>query len=73
MQLVYDRGFADAGIAGDEHELGAAFAHDTVKGPQQAADLALPAIEPLRDQHSIRSVPSTQREWLDPAGRFPIR
>ena len=73
MQLVHDRGFADPGIAGDEHELGGAVGDDTVEGPQQAADLALPPIEPLRDQHSIRRIPGSQRERLDLAGRFPFR
>src|SRR4029077_13507625 len=73
MQLVHHRGFADAGIAGDEHELGAAHGHDTMEGLQQAADLALPPVEPLRDQHSIRCIPGPQREGLDPADRFPFR
>ncbi len=44
VQLVHDRGFADAGIAGYEHEFWCALGHDAVEGCEQGIDLALPPI-----------------------------
>jgi len=34
VQLIHYRGFADAGMAGDEHELQGAVRHDPVKGSE---------------------------------------
>src|ERR1700684_2329420 len=50
VQLVHHRGLADAGIAGHEHEFQGAARHDPVEGSEQSVDLALPAVELLRDQ-----------------------
>ncbi len=73
MQLVHHRGLADPGISGHKHELRRALRHDPVKGSQQSFDLALPAVELLRDQQPIRSVVRAERKWPDAAGRFPFR
>ncbi len=50
VQLVHDRGFADPGIAGDEHEFRGAVRRDPVKERDQYLNLALPAVELLRNQ-----------------------
>src|SRR6266403_1030612 len=73
MQLVHHRGLADAGIAGDEHEFQGAVRHDPVEGSEQSVDLALPAVEFLRDQQPVRYVATAEREGLDPAMRLPLR
>ena len=73
VQLVDHRGLADPGITGHEHQLRRAVGHDTVEGSKQRVNLALPAVQPLRDQQPIRRVLHTQREWLDAAGCFPVR
>ena len=56
VQLVDDRGLADPGIAGHEHQLGRARRHDTVERREQGVDLPLPAVQPLRHQQSVRRV-----------------
>ena len=73
VQLVHHRGLADAGIAGDQHELGRASGHDTVEGGEQGVDLGLPPIQLLWDPQSVRRVGDAQRERIDAAGRFPFR
>ena len=50
VEFVHQRRFADAGIAGDEHELGCAIRHDPVESAEQRLDLVLPAVELLRHQ-----------------------
>ena len=62
VQLVDHRGLADAGIARDEHELRRAVGHDAVEGGEQRLDLALPAVELLRDQQPVRRVVRAERE-----------
>ena len=73
MQLVDHGGFADAGIAGNEHEFRRAIRHDAIEGREQRVDLALPAVQLLRDQQPVRCVVRAQRERLDAAVRLPFR
>ena len=73
VQLVHYRGFADAGITGDEHEFGGALGHDPVERRKQRIDLALPPVQLLRDQQSVRRVVRAQREWIDATMRLPFR
>ncbi len=73
MQLVHDRGFADAGISGDEHQFERARGHDTVKGREQRVDLATPAVKLLRDQQPVRYVVSAERERVDTVVRLQFR
>ena len=73
MQLIHYRGFADTGITGDEHELGGALGHDPVKGREQGVDLALPPVQLLRDQQSVRSIVRAQRKRVDATMRLPFR
>ena len=44
MQFVHDRGFADAGISGDQHEFRRALGHDAIKRGKQGRDLARPPV-----------------------------
>src|SRR6202043_1463802 len=69
VQLIDDGGLADAGIAGDQHQLRPAAGDDAVEGSEQGLDLALPAVELLRDQQPVRYVVSTEREGFDTAMR----
>src|SRR5467141_1144441 len=71
VQLVHHRGLADAGIAGDEHELRRAVGQDTVEGSEQGFDLALPPVQPLRNHEPVRRVLRARREWVDPSERLP--
>ena len=72
MQLVDHRGFADAGIAGHQHELRRALRHDPIKGREQGGDLALSSVKLFRDQQSVRSVVRAQRKWIDATVRLPL-
>jgi len=44
VQLVHNGGFADAGIAGYQHEFWCALGHDAIEGGEQGVDLALPPV-----------------------------
>ena len=53
LEFVHHRRLADAGIAGDEHELGCAIRHDPVEGAKQRLDLVLPAVQLLRRHETV--------------------
>ncbi len=44
VQLIDKRGFADAGVAGHQHEFGRAAGHDPIERGDERIDLALPPI-----------------------------
>jgi hypothetical protein len=67
VQFVDDRGFADAGIAGDQRELRRAALDDAVEGGEQGADLEK-LYERAREGISSRSGMSC---W--PSGKSPMR
>ena len=71
VQFVRNRGLANAGIAGHEHELGRTLGHDALEGREQGVDLALPPVQPLRDHEAVRGVVHAGRERVDPSGRLP--
>ena len=73
VQFVDHRGLADAGISGHEHEFRGAVRHDPIEGSEQRVDLALPAVELLRDQQPVRHVVSAELERVDTAVRLPFR
>ena len=72
MELMNDRGLANAGIAGHQHQLRSALGHDPVEGGEQGLDLGLASIEPLRDEEPVRQVPCPQRKGFDPAVGLPL-
>ena len=72
VQLIDERGLADPGVAGHQHELGRAAGHDPIERRDERVDLGLPAIELFGDQQPVRRIVRTQREWLD-AHRAPPR
>src|SRR5208282_1958037 len=72
VQFVDDRGFADAGIAGDQHQLRRAALDNAVEGGEQGLDLALSAIQLLGDQQPVGRVVSAKREDIDAAVSLPI-
>ena len=73
VQLIDHRRLANAGIAGDQHEFCRAIRHDAVEGCEQRVNLALPPVQPLRDQQTVRGISHAQRERLDTAVRLPFR
>src|SRR5262249_11280472 len=71
VELIDDGGLADAGIAGDQNQLGGAAHHDPVKAGEQGYDLPLTPVELFGDQKPVRRVVSAKREVVDPAVRLP--
>ncbi len=65
-------GLADAGIAGDEHQLRRAAGDDAIEGGEQGVDLALPPVQFLGNQEPVRRVVRAERERVDPASETPI-
>ena len=72
MKLVDDRGLADAGVSGNQHQLRPAAGDDTVEGGKQGIDLGCPTIQFLGDQQPVRSVVFPGREFVDIASGFPF-
>ena len=73
LEFVHHRRLADAGIAGDQHELCCAIGYDSVESAEQRLDLVVPAVKLLRRHQTVRDVVSTERERLDAAMGFPFR
>ncbi len=73
MQLVDDGGLADAGSAGDQHQLRHPARHDAVEGRAQRVDLARAPIEFLGQHQPVRRVVGAEREIVDPALGLPVR
>ncbi len=72
MQLVDDRGFADAGIAGDQNQLRRATLDDAIEGGEQGLDLARSAVQLLGNQQPVGRVVLAQGEVVDAAVSLPI-
>ena len=53
VQLIDDGGLADAGIAGNQHQLRPAAGDDTVEGGKQDLDLALSPVQLLGNQKPV--------------------
>ena len=73
VQLIDDRGLADAGIARNQHQLRRAALDDAVEGGEQRLDLALAPIQLLGNQQPVGRVLFAEREVVDPALAPPIR
>ena len=71
MQLGDERRLADARVARHEHELGPALRDHALERGEQRLDLALAAVEPLRDLEPVGEIALAEREGLDGAARPP--
>ena len=72
VQLIDDRGLADAGIAGDQHQLRRAAPDDAVEGGEQGLDLARSPVQLLGDQQPVGRVVFAEREVVDAALALPF-
>ena len=73
VEFVHHRRFADAGIAGNEHELRCAIRDHSVEGAKERLDLMLPAVELLRDEQLVPQVVRAEQERLYAADPLPLR
>ena len=72
VQLVHDRGLADPGIAGDQHQLRRAALDDALEGGEQGLDLALAPVQLLGDQQPVGRVVFAEREVVDASVGLPL-
>src|SRR5262249_24846391 len=72
VQLVDDRVFADARIAGDQHQLRRTTRGDAIEGGEQFLDLARPAVELFGDQQAVGNVVLAERERGDAPMSLPF-
>src|SRR5215813_12131423 len=72
VQLIDDGGFADAGIAGDQHQLRPAALDDAVEGGEQGINLARSPVQLLGDQQPVWCVVFAKRKWLDAPMQLPF-
>ncbi len=73
VQFAHHRRLADAGIAGNHHQLGRAAGDDPVKGGDQERDFGLAPIEFFRNQQLGGGVMRAEREGVDVSLRCPLR
>ena len=71
VQFIDDGGLADTGISGDQHQLRHPALDDAIEGGAQRFNLTLAPIKFLRNHEPVRHVLRAEREFLDPALRFP--
>jgi hypothetical protein len=72
VELVDDRGFADARAPADQQQSGSARRKDAVKSGEQRLDLALSPVQLLGYEQPIRVVVLTERELSDGAHALPF-
>ena len=72
MQLIDDGGLADAGIAGDQHQLRRAAGDDAIEGGEQGLDLARSPVQFLGNQQPVGRVVFAKREGVDAALSLPF-
>ena len=72
MQFIDDRGFADAGIAGNQNQLRRTALDHAIEDGEQAFDLALSPVQLLRDQQPIGGVVFARREGLNAPVTLPL-
>src|SRR5580658_6380041 len=72
VQLVDDRGFSDARISRDQHELGRAALNDALERREQGFDLTLSPVKLLRNQQPVRCIVLPERELVNSTLTLPI-
>ena len=72
MQFIDDRRLADAGIAGDQHQLRLAASDDSRERGDQSVDLARAPVQFFGDQQPVWRVVFAGREFVDTALSFPF-
>src|SRR5258708_32491090 len=65
MQFMDDRGFADAGISRDQHQLPPAAVDHAIEANEQGLYLARPSVQLLGKQQSIGRVVFAKRKGVD--------
>src|SRR5262249_5725934 len=69
LQLVDDRGLADAGITRDQDKFRSATVDDAIEGGEQGLNLAPPPVESLGDQQPVGRVVFAEWKLVNPVQR----
>ena len=72
MQLIHNRGLADARVSGNQNQLGPAAGCDAFERSEQDIDFGFPPVQFLWNQQPIRCVMLAQREFIDALLRLPF-
>ena len=72
MQFIDDRGFADAGISGDKHQLHRSVVDHAIEAGQQGLYLARPSVQLLGKQQPIGRVVFAKRKGVDAPFTLPF-
>src|SRR5580704_7344431 len=72
VQLVHQKGFADARITGHNHELWPTLRHDPIEGCEQCVNLALAPIQLFGNHQPVWYVLLARREFADVVLRLPL-
>src|SRR6201984_1997967 len=72
VQLVHQRGFADARITGHKHELWPTLRHDPIEGCEQCVNLALSTIQLFGNQQPVWKVLLANRKFVDVVLPLPL-
>src|SRR3954462_2584735 len=73
VQLIDDRGLADTGISGDQHQLWYTGLDDAIEAGKQRGDLTISSVQLFGDEQPVRRVQQAERKVIDTAARFPFR
>ena len=73
VQLVHDRGLADARIPGHEHEVRCAGGDDLIEGIEQDLALALAPVQLLRHEKPVGAIARAEGKLVDAPARLPFR
>src|SRR5258705_2264058 len=72
MEFIDDRGFADAGISGDHHQLRRAVVDYAIEAGEQGLYLARPSVKLLGKQQPIGRVVFAKRKGVDAPFTLPF-
>src|SRR5580698_3705543 len=65
VQLIHHGGFADSRVSRNQHQLGGTLRHHSVDRREQRINFALPSVELLGYEQSVRRVLRSQCKWID--------
>src|SRR3984893_7934889 len=72
MQLMDDRGLADPGVSGNQHQLRLAPGYNAVEGSEQGIDFGFSPVQFLWNQQPVWRVMFAKQEFVDAMLRFPF-
>ena len=72
VQLVHDRGFADARISGHKHQFWPTQRRDPVEGCEQCVNFALSTIQLFGNHQPVWKILFAKREFVDVALHLPL-